>query len=275
MEKYDLYEAIEAALAMLDAEEAPECRAFLENLMTDDNRPEIAGEDVFAIANELLGLDRPEPLPKVLRDLIEELCEAAYEEGVGDAMNDLGAHYYDGDRGFDQDFTKAVECYKLAAAKGSRQAQENLGYCYYYGRNMPVDHEKAFHCFALGAFDGHLISLYKIGDMYRNGFYVEKDPTEAFHIYTRCLDTMTDEAAPKVAGPVFLRLGYAYLNGEGTKEDARAALVCFQKAEAFLYDMVADGDVMYKKSLLSAIEGQTKARAKLADALPDDEWRFD
>ena len=270
MEKYDLYEAISAALAMLDADEAPECRAYLENIITDDNRPGLTEEDAFAIANELLKCDKPEPLPKVIRDLIEELFEAAFEAGNGDAMNDLGAQYYDGDRGFDQDYTKAVECYKLAASKGSRQAQENLGYCYYYGRNMPVDYEKAFHCFALGAFDGHLISLYKIGDMYRSGHYVEKNPVEAFHIYERCLETMTDEAAPRIAGPVFLRLGFAFLRGEGTNEDAKKALVCFQRAETYLYDMVEGGDAMYKKSLQSAIDGQAKARAKLAAALAGD-----
>lgn len=272
MENTDLYEAIQAALAMLDADEAPECRAYLESLIVDD---EVAKDDPFEVAHALLKLDKPAPLAKVLRDLVEELFEAAFESGNADAMNDLGALYYDGNRGFDQDFAKSVECYKLAAQKGSRQAQENLGYCYYYGRNMPVDYEKAFHCFALGAFDGHLISLYKIGDMYRSGYYVEKDQTESFRIYMRCLDTMTDEAAPKVAGPVFLRLGYAFLNGEGTDEDAKTALVCFQKAEAFLYDMVAGGNAMYKKSLRLAIEGQSKARAKLAEALPDDEWRSD
>ena len=175
----------------------------------------------------------------------------------------------------EQSFGKAVECYKLAAEKGSRQAQENLGYCYYYGRNMPVDYEKAFHYFALGAFDGHLISLYKIGDMYLNGYYVEKNPVEAFHIFTRCLDTMTDEAAPKCAGPVFLRVGNAFLNGYGTDENPMNALICFQKAETYLYDMVANGDVMYKKSLQGAIDGQAKARAKLADALPQKNWTFD
>ena len=156
----------------------------------------------------------------------------------------------------------------MAAKLGNRQAQENLGYCYYYGRNIPVDYEKAFHYFALGAFDGHLISLYKIGDMYMNGYYVEKNPTEAFHIYERCLETMTDEAALTVAGPVFLRLGNAFLYGNGTEENAKSALVCFQKAELYLFDMVARGEWMYKKSLEDAIEGQEKARAKMNNLLP-------
>ena len=273
METKDLRKKLEAVLEALGEKEAPECRDYIENLFIGDD--ELLYDDPYTIANTLLQRDKPDDLPKVIRNLIEELFTAAYEAGNGDAMNDIGAQYYDGSRGFDQDFTKAVNCYKLAAAKGSRQAQENLGYCYYYGRNMPVDYEKAFHYFALGAFDGHLISLYKIGDMYRNGYYVEKNEVEAFHIYSRCLETMSDEAAPIVAGPVFLRVGSAFLNGTGTEADPKKALICFQKAEAFLYDMVAGGNVMYKKSLQAAIDGQAEARAKLTEALPKQEWTFE
>ena len=213
-------------------------------------------------------------MPRVLFDFIADLYKDAIEAGNTNAMNDLGALYYDG-RGCEQDFTKAVFYYDMAAKLGNRQAQENLGYCFYYGRNVPVDYEKAFHCFALGAFDGHLISLYKIGDMYLNGYHVEKNLTEAFHIYIRCIETMTDEAVPVVAGPVFLRLGNCFLNGTGVEENAKNAFICYQNAERYLYDMVARGDVMYKKSLQAAIEGQSKAREKLADALPKQEWRHE
>ncbi len=268
MEKEELIRSIEDTLAILDAEEAPESQKFLSALICGD----LDETDPFVVANTLLTSDEPEPLPSVLRDLIEELFGAAFEAGNADAMNDLGAQYYDGSRGFDQDFAKAVDCYKLAAEKGSRQAQENLGYCYYYGRNMPVDYEKAFHYFALGAFDGHLISLYKIGDMYQNGYYVAKNPAEAFHIYNRCIETMTDEAAPTVAGPVFLRLGSCFLKDEGVEENAKNALICYQNAERYLYDMVAGGNAMYKKSLQAAIDGQAKAREKLREKLPGKQW---
>jgi TPR repeat protein len=219
-------------------------------------------------------LQEMKPFPQPVWDFIIELLELEIENGNDDAMNDLGAMYYDG-TGCRQSFEKAVYYYNLAAAHGNRQAQENLGYCYYYGRNMPVDYKKAFHYFALGAFDGHLVSLYKIGDMYMNGYYVEKNETEAFHIYERCLDTMTDEAAPYVAGPVFLRLGQAFLYGKGTEANLSNARICFQKAEVYLYDMVKDGQVMYKKSLLAAVESQKKAREALMKELPEDEWTFD
>ena len=90
-----------------------------------------------------------------------------------------------------------------------------------------------------------------------------------------CINMMTDEAAKYVAGPVHLRLGKMFLNGIGTEKNYRNALICYQKAEAFLYDMVADGDPKYKKSLQAAISGQAKVRELLLDELPDDQWEHD
>lgn len=66
-----------------------------------------------------------------------------------------------------------------------------------------------------------------------------------------------------------------YLNGLGTGRDLKAALVCYQKAESFLYDMVKDGNVMYRKSLQAAIDGQAKTRALLMAERPNSEWTFD
>ena len=268
-----LYEMIQEVFSMLDAEELPQTAGALSNLLASDADSLPAP---LAIANGVMDLDKPGTFPAYIIDFVTELFEMEIAAGSEDAMNDLGSLYYEGSRGFEQNFEKSVYFYQMAAEHGSRQAQENLGYCYYYGRNMDrPDYEKAFHYFALGAFDGHLISLYKIGDMYLNGLYVPRNEKEAFCIYRRCLETMTDEAAPRTAGPVFLRLAKMYLNGLGTACDPKAALICYQKAESFLYDMVKDGDVMYKNSLRAAIEGQSKARALLAAELPCREWTDD
>lgn len=269
MDTYDLYNELQDLLSILEADSFPGLHAYLASIMDEEN---VVEEDPYEIANQILLCDLPEDLPPEVIDTVELLFQTAFAAGNADAMNDLGAQYYGGSRGFEQDFTKSVQCYHLAAQNGSRQAQENLGYCYYYGRNMPVDYEKAFHYFALGAFDGHLISLYKIGDMYAAGYYVEKNEKEAFHIYERCIETMTDAAAKVAAGPVFLRLGKCYLYGAGVEKNAESALICYQKAELYLYDMVKDGNAMYKKSLRAAIDGQAKARAILAKALPTKEW---
>ena len=269
-----LYDMIQETFSMLDADELPQMAQALAGLL-DENNTECLPSPL-ALANGIMEMDKPKTFPTYVIDFITELYEMEIAAGNDDAMNDLGAQYYDGSRGFEQSFEKAVHYYHMAAENGNRQAQENLGYCYYYGRNMDhPDYEKAFHYFALGAFDGHLISLYKIGDMFLNGLYVPKNEKEAFVIYQRCLETMTDEAAPRTAGPDFLRIAKMYLNGLGTERDIKTALICYQKAEAFLYDMVRDGDAMYRNSLRAAIEGQARARALLAAELPDGEWIVD
>jgi len=266
-----LFRKIQNMAAVLDPEDTPEACSYLDDIMDED---ELLENDPFTIANELLECDYPGPLPENLRNFIEELFEASYDDGNGDAMNDLGVQYYENARGFPRDFRRAVECFQMAVDYGSRKASENLGYCYYYGRGIEIDYEKAYHCFALGAFDGHLISLYKIGDMYLNGMYVEKNPGEAFRIYSRCLDAMNEDSASQVAGPVLLRLGNAYLEGLGVEADPRRALTCYQEAELYLYDMVVEGNLMYKKSLEHAIQGQALAREELDEYLPEEEWIY-
>lgn len=257
-------------LDVLDAKKYPEVCDYLD-FVSDA----VDMEDTpLVIADTLVSSDVPKKFPKILIDFIEDLYQLVISEEGEDAaiaMNNLGAQYYDGGRGFEQDFGKAVHYYEMAAENGNRQAQENLGYCYYYGRNMPVDYEKAYQYFALGALDGHLISLYKIGDMYLNGYYVKKNEKEAFHIFVHCLEMMTEEAEKYVSGPVHLRLGKMFLNGLGTDRNAKSALICYQKAEAALYDMVKRGERMYEKSLQAAIDGQAQARIQLQKELQEED----
>ena len=267
----NLVDELNNIYVMLDPDEYPETHDRLEQFIKNEDE----GLNAYDLASVLIEADRPIDLPDFVLDFIVELYEYGIENDDEHSMNDLGAMYYDGKRGFEQSFEKAVYYYDMAAMHGSRQAQENLWYCYYYGRVGEPDYAKAFHYFALGAFDGHLISLYKIGDMYLNGYYVPKNEKEAFFIYMRCLETMTDEAADEVAGPVYLRLGNMFLKGLGVEANYKNALVCYQKAESFLYDMVSKGDYMYNNSLRAAISGQAKAREKLMEDLPEREWTFD
>ena len=52
----------------------------------------------------------------------------------------------------------------------------------------------------------------------------------------------------------------------------KSALVCYQKAEAYLFDMVMDGSIMYRKSLDKAVQGQESVRRLLAEKLPEGAW---
>ena len=259
---------LKKTLFLLNPDQFPEIRAYLTACKAG-----LINDSPYEMADKILSMDDLEQFPGFLIEFVTTLLEQEIENSNEDAMNDLGALYYDGDRGFEQSFEKAVYYYKMAAEHGSRQAQENLGYCYYYGRDGEPDYEKAFHYFALGAFDGHLISLYKIGDMYLHGLYMEKNEVEAFHIYMHCIRMMSAEDEERIAGPVYLRLGKMLLNGTGVEQDLRGALLSFHKAELFLCDMVMNGEVMYKKSLQEAIEGQARVRELIT--LPEGVWTFD
>lgn len=265
----DFWNETRGVVARINDGEFPEAYEYLDGF---DCEEALLDEGRFRIASMLTECDRPKRFPPFLVEYLAGLYEYEIGQGNVDAMNDLGCQYYDGGRGFEQSFAKAVKYFQMAAEHGHEHARENLGYCYYYGRDMAVDYEMAFKCFAAGALLGRPISLYRIGDMYRYGHYVRKDERQAFRIYRRCLETMDKEDSAFAAGPVHLRLGDMYLQGLGTEQDCDSALIHYNAAEVFLYRMVKDGDYMFKKSLRLAIEGQSKARAILARDIPAGEW---
>ena len=240
----------------IDGEERPQLAEYFKNL----EKGEILSN--YDLACAFLDFDRNKDLPREIFDLIVSVYKSEIESGNAEAMLNLGALYYHG-HGCEQDFTKAVYYYEMAAEHGNTQARENLGYCYYYGRSVKPDYEKAFRYFAAGAFEGSPVSLYKIGDMYRNGYYVRKNPGEAFTLYMRAYKRSDEDSR----GPAALRLGSAYLKGEGVEEDPKQALKYFQEAELYLYDMIRNGDYMYFKSLREAVDSQEAARIKLSALL--------
>ncbi len=274
-----------AAYDRLDRKRYPELARRLA-LFTGNNADYAADDDFsddfdfcdntpYSVADEIMLCDRPDSLPDFIIELVTELLESEIRKGNDAAMNFLGAMHYDGSRGFQQSFEKAVHYYTMAAREGNPWAQENLGYCYYYGRIGEPDYEKAFQFFALGAFRGQLISLYKIGDMYFHGYYVEQNLEEAFCIYRRCLESFKEGTGKRISGPVYLRLAEMCLAGQGTEQDPAQAFRYFHKAEEDLFTVAEEGDVMYRKSLEKAVSGAAAARELLRKQLPEGSWDFD
>lgn len=68
-----------------------------------------------------------------------------------------------------RNYQTAIKLYQKSADMGNIIALSNLGYCYYYGRSIPVDKEKAKKCWEKAAILGDIAAVYKLGDMYRNG----------------------------------------------------------------------------------------------------------
>ncbi|MDO5122026.1 MAG: tetratricopeptide repeat protein [Erysipelotrichaceae bacterium] len=188
--------------------------------------------DVLDFPNNIFAYMKKDPMPPMVRELVEGIYLQGIRKGNGMAACNLGALYYTGQIG-EQSYQKAMELYEFAADTGDVQAIENLGYCYYYGRNCEVDYQKAYNCFAKGAFQGRIISLYKIGDMYKNGYYLTEDPAAAFNIYSRCIDMINadPESNKNSAADVYVRYAECYLYGIGCDLDTLKALFWAQRAE--------------------------------------------
>ena len=62
------------------------------------------------------------------------------------------------------DYETAIRLYQKSADMGNITALSNLGYCYYYGRSIPIDKTKAKECWDKAAIFGDIPSVYKLGE---------------------------------------------------------------------------------------------------------------
>ena len=136
MTRDTLYDETRRVAANLNSDQYPEAGIALELALVGVDPFDV---NILRVAIDLLECDKPGPLPACLLEYIADLYRLGIAEENADAMNDLGAMYYNGSRGFEQNYEKAVYYYKMAMKNGSRQARENLGYCYYYGRVGEAD----------------------------------------------------------------------------------------------------------------------------------------
>lgn len=162
-----------------------------------------------------------------------------------------------------RDFKKAVELYKLASDSTDEsiaaRAICNLGYCYYYGRDIPVDYEKAFHCFMRGSIlynDANC--LYKLGDMYRFGNFVSKNEKTAFELYNQAYYMCGEECA--CLADICKRLGTFYLFGIATEKSLVTAIKMLSKAEALTYEQIYKQDAFAAELLPEITELLVKAK---------------
>jgi TPR repeat protein len=124
-------------------------------------------------------------------------------------------------------------------------ALNNLGYCHYYGRAGEVDYKKAYSCFALSAMSGSPNAMYKLGDMYYYGNYVDKDFATSFYWYASAKQQKTDSDKDYqgfLTASIAMRIGRAFLFGEGTEIDLIHALFELRTAKALFYKQVLIGD---------------------------------
>ena len=162
------------------------------------------------------------------------------------AMLLLGIMYYTG-LGVDQNYKEAAKWYEKAADEMEPYGLCSLGYCYSYGRDMPVNYERAYECFSLSAYLGNANAMYKLGDMFFYGNHVDEDKCVAFYWYEESLKygRRDEEVEPNIK----YRLGKCYLHGYGTEQNSLFALEYLQEAELGFFKQIEDGNSFAKLTL--------------------------
>ena len=84
-----------------------------------------------------------------------QALERRAEDGDVDAMAALGAFYYSGEHGVEQDYGKALDYLVIAADKGSSEAMVIMADMYANGRGVEVDTEKAMDLLVVAAEKGN------------------------------------------------------------------------------------------------------------------------
>lgn len=148
------------------------------------------------------------------------------------------------------DYETAIRLYKKSADMGNITALSNLGYCYYYGRSIPVDKDKARECWEKAAILGDIAAVYKLGDMYRYGDLPQNlDFSHA--LYKRAFILATDNSENYYVAPdAFLRMLKYYPDDISDKGYSKIeiALSCITGIKK----RIAEGDNYSEKALKEA-----------------------
>ena len=86
------------------------------------------------------------------------------EAGDAIAINNLGVCHRDGERGYPQNHTKALEYWHMAADLGYAEAYSCIGYAYQYGQGLEVDKKRALYSYKLAAIGGDEVARNNLGN---------------------------------------------------------------------------------------------------------------
>ena len=104
------------------------------------------------------------PKSKSEEEAIERIKKRK-EAGDAYATYDLGCCYRDGDDGYPQDYTKAIELWHRAGKLGYSFAYNNIGCAYEHGQGAKLDEKKATHYYELAAMGGNVNARYNLGNL--------------------------------------------------------------------------------------------------------------
>ena len=96
---------------------------------------------------------------------------------------EIGIDYYKGRNGKKQDCSKAIVWYRKSAEQGYHKAQFSLGYCYNYGKGVPLNFIEAVEWYQKAVEQGNAYAQYNLGVCYNNGEGVIKDKKKAIELW--------------------------------------------------------------------------------------------
>jgi len=131
------------------------------------------------------------------------------------AIYNIGVYYRDGDYGYQQDYTKALELFHRAA-DGYTIAYASIGYVYDNGDGVEVDKEKANHYYELAAMGGVAGARHNVG---LNEYYAGNIARALKHFMIAVRGGYSDSLNS---------IKRLYSNGLASKEDYTKALRSYQ-----------------------------------------------
>lgn len=128
-----------------------------------------------------------------------------------------------------QQYSKAIELYKLAAENGYAPAQNDLGVCYIAGEGVQPDYSQATMWFSKAAEQNFAAAQYNLGFCYYNGYGVKEDFTLAVEYFRK--------AAEQNYPAALYDLGICYILGQGVTKDYSEALKLWSLAAENGYNL--------------------------------------
>ena len=148
-------------------------------------------------------------------------CNPSQSGTRGRAQYELGLRFYEGD-GIPQDYQKAMQWFRKAAAQGNFDAQYSIGLMYQSGNGVTQNVAEAIQWFRKGGEQGHVLSEVALGLCYFDAGGGEANDAEALRWFEKAA------ADGNAAGEFYL--GLCYLRGVGVKRDLSQATGWFTKS---------------------------------------------
>lgn len=159
----------------------------------------------------------------ILDNDLFEYYQLLAEKGDVQAQVGLGQLHYQGGRGVDLDYEKAMHYFTQAANAGNAMAMAYLGKIYLDGSDeVEANNDTAFRYFKKASELNNPVGLSGLGLMYLYGRGVERDYSKAFQYFLAAADQGWVDGQ--------LQLGNMYFRGLGVKTDYKLANKYFSLA---------------------------------------------